>query len=369
MVLVVGIHVGLVTAGYLGVDVFLPLSGFLITALLYEEWERSGTISLRRFFVRRARRLLPALALLLAGYALVIVLLHPFGLTWPLGRVIATTALFVNNWIATLVPAHGSVLGALSPTWTLAEEGQFYLLWPTVLLLLLRRGVRPERVLLVLLAAMVGLVAAGAVAGMVEPAYNAYTDPLARGAELLLGAAAAIVWRERFVPQALCHPVAGWVAAAGIAGLVASARPAAPVWYLTGAVLSALLIVNLVGRPETAPPQAPTGARRWLRVAGPDPLRRGLRSWPLASTGRISYGIYLFHVPIYYLVWTYLHAPIYHVIGTDLHLSPADAYWPLVVALSIAVAAVSWKLIEAPVLGVRYRASRLRRPNSSPRFA
>jgi peptidoglycan/LPS O-acetylase OafA/YrhL len=67
VMLVVGIHVGLLAAGYVGVDVFLPLSGFLITALVYEEWERTGGISLRRFYERRVRRLLPALVLLLAG--------------------------------------------------------------------------------------------------------------------------------------------------------------------------------------------------------------------------------------------------------------------------------------------------------------
>lgn len=356
--LVVAIHVGLLTAGYLGVDVFLPLSGFLITALLCEEWERSGVISLRRFYSRRARRLLPALAVLLTGYALVILLLHPFGPNWPLGRVLATTVLFVNNWISTLVPPHGSVLGALSPTWTLAEEGQFYLLWPPVLLFALRRGVGPRRVLVLLAAAMAGLVAAGVVARMVDPVYNAYTDPLARGAELLLGAAAAIAWRERLIPAALRHPLVGWGAVAGIAALVATARPPAPLWYLSGAALSALLIVNLLSRPQDAALPATAGtAWQRLRVVAPDTLRRVLRFRPLAATGRVSYGMYLFHVPIYYLVWTYLD------LGSPL------VYWPVVVALSIAAAAVSFKLVEAPVLRLRYRASRLRRPNSRPRFA
>ena len=198
--LVVGIHVGLLAAGYLGVDVFLPLSGFLITALVYEEWERTGGISLLRFYERRVRRFVPSLVLLLAAYALVMIVLDPFHRQWSTGRLLATTALFVNNWVTTLASRHGAVLGPLSPTWTLAQEGQFYLLWPPVLLGLLRLRLRPRIVLVLLAVAIVALLSADPLAERLYAGYNAYTSPLDRSAELLFGCAAAIVWRERLVP-------------------------------------------------------------------------------------------------------------------------------------------------------------------------
>jgi peptidoglycan/LPS O-acetylase OafA/YrhL len=335
VMLVVGIHVGLLAAGYVGVDVFLPLSGFLITALVYEEWERTGGISLRRFYERRVRRLLPALVLLLAAYALVMIVLDPFHGQWSTGRLLATTVLFVNNWVTTLAPRHGAVLGALSPTWTLAQEGQFYLLWPPVLVGLLRLRLRPRTVLALLAVAIVALLTVDPLAGRLYAGYNAYTSPLDRSAELLFGCAAAIVWRERLVPVPLRWPVVGWVLVAGLAFVVAAGEPSVPAWYLTAGALSAMLVVNLL---SVADPGRGAGTPGRARSTPRSLLVRMLAWRPLAYTGRISYGIYLFHVPIYYLVWTYL--PVH----------PAYLYWPVVFALSWGVAALSWTLVESPIL-------------------
>jgi len=345
VMLVVGIHVGLLAAGYVGVDVFLPLSGFLITALVCEEWERKGRISLRRFYERRVRRLLPALVLLLAAYALVMIVIDPFHGQWSTGRLLATTVLFVNNWVTTLAPRHGAVLGALSPTWTLAQEGQFYLLWPPVLLGLLRLRLPPRTVLALLAVAIVALITADPLAERLYAGYNAYTSPLDRSAELLFGCAAAIVWRERLVPVPLRWPAVGWALVAGLAFVVATGEPSVPAWYLTAGALSALLVVNLLSVPD---PARGAGTPGRARTAARSLLTRLLVWRPLAYTGRISYGIYLFHVPIYYLVWTYLP------------LHPAYLYWPVVFALSCGVAALSWTLVESPIL----RASR---PRGGPR--
>jgi peptidoglycan/LPS O-acetylase OafA/YrhL len=354
VILVVGIHVGLLAAGYVGVDVFLPLSGFLITALIYEEWERTGGISLRRFYERRVRRLVPALVLLLAAYALVMIVLDPFHGQWSTGRLLATTGLFVNNWVTTLAPRHGAVLGALSPTWTLAQEGQFYLLWPPVLLGLLRLHLRPRTVLAVLAVAIAALLTADPFAERLYAGYNAYTSPLDRSAELLFGCAAAIVWRERLVPVPLRWPVLGWALVAGLAFVVATGEPSDPVWYLTAGALSALLVVNLLSVPD---PGRGAGTPGRARSAARSLLVRLLAWRPLAYIGRISYGIYLFHVPIYYLVWTYV--PVH----------PVYLYWPVVFALSCGVAALSWTLVESPILrpsrsrgAPRWRPARLGRP-------
>jgi peptidoglycan/LPS O-acetylase OafA/YrhL len=327
VMLVIGVHVGLLVAGYIGVDLFLALSGFLITALLYEQWERTGEISLGRFYERRARRLLPALVLLLAGFAVVTLVLHPFQVLWPLTRLIATTLLCANNWVSTLNPQHGSVLGALSPTWTLAQEVQFYLLWPPVLWGLLRLRVRPRQMLALLAVAIVALLVAGGLARHAYAAYNAYTSPFNRGAELLLGSAAAIVWRERLVPSPLRWPLIGWALVGVLVYVVAAGKPSDPVWYMSGAVIGALMIINLLSAPE---------GRGHV-------LERVLGSRPLAYTGKVSYGIYLFHVPIYYMVWTYARVGSVYL------------YWPIVFALSLATAAASWELIESPVLRGTWR--------------
>jgi peptidoglycan/LPS O-acetylase OafA/YrhL len=233
------------------------------------------------------------------------------------------------------------VLGALSPTWTLAQEGQFYLLWPPVLWSLLRVGLRPRPVLALLALAIVALLAADPIAQHAYAHYNPYSSPLNRGAELLLGSAAAIVWRERLVPPPMRWPITGWILIGGLAFVVAGAKPSVPRWYMTAAALSAMLIINLLSQPE--PTGDPTARRRAPRAVR-SLLGRSLSWPPLAYTGKISYGIYLFHLPIYYLVLTY--APV----------GPRYLYWPIVFGLSVLAASASWQLVESSVT----RSSRLR---------
>src|SRR5437879_173750 len=91
VLLVMAAHTGLLSNGYVGVDIFFALSGFLITSLLYDEFERTGRISFRRFYGRRARRLLPALVIVVAAFVCVVVALDPFPNLWPLGRLILST--------------------------------------------------------------------------------------------------------------------------------------------------------------------------------------------------------------------------------------------------------------------------------------
>ena len=285
--LVIALHVGLVSRGYIGVDIFLALSGFLITALVYEEWEQAGEVSLRRFYSRRVRRLGPALLAVVALFSLVVLLLHPFSGLWPLGKLVGSTLLCVNNWVSTFATGHGQVLGALSPTWTLGQEVQFYLLWPPVLLVLLRAKVRP-RVLLALLAlAMVVLVCAVPLVSHAAPNYNAYTSPLDRGAELLVGAAAAIAWRNRWLDGPLRAALTRWLLAAGLLYLLISSRVPERWAYLSAAVMAALLIINLIAGSQGV-------------------LERLLASSPARFTGKISYGLYLYHLPIYYLLWEWM---------------------------------------------------------------
>jgi peptidoglycan/LPS O-acetylase OafA/YrhL len=336
---VIGVHLGLIAGGYVGVDVFFALSGFLITALLYEEWDRTGTIELRRFYKRRGRRLLPALLALLAGFAVVMLVLHPFAGLWPLGRLIASTLLAANNWVTALVPRHGQVLGALMPTWTLSQEVQFYLLWPLALWWLLRHRARPRAILAMLAVAILVLFGAGALMSHAYSAYNSYTSPFDRGAELLLGCAAAIVWREGLVPAPLRWPAVGWIAAGLLVYTLCVAAAPDRAWYLTSAVLGAIVIVNMLGeaRPaDDAGERSPTARAHGL-------LERLLGAPPLRYTGKISYGIYLYHLPLYYLLWTYVPS------------RPPYFYAPIVMAASFALATASWYLLEAPIVSSKRR--------------
>lgn len=144
ILLVLGSHFGLVRGGFLGVDVFFVLSGFLITTLLAEEWRRDRAIDLPRFYLRRALRLLPAYLALLAVCAAATAAGSPARRADGFREVLVAGA-YVSNW-PTL---HQTALPRLGHTWSLAVEEQFYLAWPVVLLALLRSHARRGTVLAV----------------------------------------------------------------------------------------------------------------------------------------------------------------------------------------------------------------------------
>src|SRR5579862_2553734 len=139
------------TGGFLGVDAFFVLSGFLITSLLTEEWSETGNLSFNRFYTRRALRLLPALFSMLAGTAFVAVTVASREDRAAIWRGSIGTVLYLANWQKFF---DSPTVGMLGHTWSLSIEEQFYVLWPPLLLLLLRRlGPRRVAVLAAALAA------------------------------------------------------------------------------------------------------------------------------------------------------------------------------------------------------------------------
>ena len=174
IVLVLAYHLfpGLAPGGFLGVDVFLVVSGYLITTLLLEEHGRSGRIGLRRFWVRRARRLLPALVLVIAVSAGLAALIGGdvlVGIGWQLVGALT----FSYNWLS--IATGADYLTQTSPEllrhlWSLAVEEQFYLLWPLVLLALLAIPRSSIRIALVSALAISSAVAMALLAG--DPALN-----------------------------------------------------------------------------------------------------------------------------------------------------------------------------------------------------
>jgi peptidoglycan/LPS O-acetylase OafA/YrhL len=326
-------HTGVLPNGYVGVDLFFALSGFLITTLLYEEWDRTGGISLKRFYGRRARRLLPALGLMIVVALVVDMICYPMT-GWPFGWKALSSLLFVNNWLA--ATGHAKALGSLNPTWSLAQEEQFYLVWPLVLIMLLRRRARPRLVAGILLVA-IGLLLVAAPSSTV-PAYSVYYSPAARAAELLFGCLGAVIWRHRLlgIPQAiktrlpaevvatltqrrLWRALFALVLAYLFVTLLFNYQLSTEQVYLGACLLAVPLIVNLVGTPGSL-------------------LARAIACPPLRFLGRVSYALYLFHLLTRNVVYHYMP-------NGNLYVNAL-----LTISISVALAAASWKIVESRVL-------------------
>jgi peptidoglycan/LPS O-acetylase OafA/YrhL len=267
------------SGGFLGVDVFFVLSGYLITTLLLREHESNERIHFKEFWSRRARRLLPALFALIVGTVL-------------LGRYVfdATTAanvrgegfatlFYVENWNHL-----GSTPAALSHTWSLSIEEQWYLVWPlllTVFLIWSRRRGHPLAWPIALLVVVSATECALLFRGTGERSYYG-TDT--RAQSLLLGAGLAVILLRRARAPSRMIRAAGWLALAFLAVMFYRANSLNPWLYRGGFLLVALSAAVLIAALQ----QSDTG---WLsRLFG---------ARPLVAIGLISYGLYLYHYPIY----------------------------------------------------------------------
>ncbi|WP_394560701.1 acyltransferase family protein [Aquipseudomonas alcaligenes] len=275
--------------GNIGVDLFLVLSGFLITSLLLDEQARSGTIALKRFYLRRAWRLTPALLLMLFLYSLLAPLL------WPDYFFHLRDVLSVLLYVANLAAAAGYAPEKLLHGWSLGLEEQFYLIWPLMLLAFFRRLSAPMlwRVLLglyVLLCAW----RIWCLYGAEVPGSSAYYRPDLHAGGLVLGAALAAWWRQQ---KEVSSPA--WMGKVGwLSLIVALVSPQADDLHLAlfvplAEMGTALLILSiLIGKQELF------AGRIAIHI------------------GKLSYGLYLFHFPIMlYLVQCRLHWALVFCIG------------------------------------------------------
>jgi peptidoglycan/LPS O-acetylase OafA/YrhL len=387
---------GWLPGGFLGVDVFFVISGFLITTLLLAERERLGHIRLRAFWLRRARRLLPALFLVLAATLSLAVLFAPDEVARVRGDTLAALA-YVTNWYLVLrQQSYFEAMGRPSPLlhlWSLAVEEQFYLLWPLALavgmLVLRRRGM--------LLATLLGAAGSALLMAMlytpgVDPSRVYYgTDTHAVG--LLVGAALALAWSPR--PRTEIPPPApdptpiaarpnrgpldlppwpdapetfprsagrdpGDRLAEGAAALVGRVRRL-PWWDLIGVGGLALMLAcfawfdeyePLLYRGGFAALALVTAAVIVAAVRPGDRIGTGLLDrQPLRWIGERSYGIYLWHWPIFTLTRPQL----------DVALDPIPDL-ALRLLLTLAAAEASYRFLETPVrhgaLGRAWRAWR-----------
>jgi peptidoglycan/LPS O-acetylase OafA/YrhL len=273
--------------GYVGIEIFFVLSGFLITKLLVAELDRTGSLSLLRFYAYRVKRLLPAAAVTLGGIAVISAMLFsPVRNDVVSGDVVAA-ALYIINWRYTAQSvdyfAGGPEASPVQHFWSLAIEEQFYIVWPALLIALTwlprraGRGIRPA------LWTAVGVVGVGSFAYNLsytpEVPSAAYFSTLTRAWELALGGALALVTLPRLSRRA--------AAALAIGGL-------------------AVLVYCLVSFDEQIPYPGtaallPTMATVALIVAGAAPVApgavRALSLGPVRYVGRISYSWYLWHWP------------------------------------------------------------------------
>ena len=333
--------------GFVGVDVFFVLSGYLITGLLMNEWNRTGTIALRDFFARRALRLLPALFLLL-GAALAV----PTLVRAPEGRavweVVLIVLVYMSNWF--LAQDIGS-LGTLTPTWSLSIEEQFYLVWPPLLVLLLKWCSNRRW--------LVGLVALGVIAVWGErlvlalgldartPRLYYGTDTRADG--LLLGSLVGVLAAQGMLPTK--GRALDWAQQAALPALVTlvflgyRARIGSDgglSWSVLASLAAASLLVSLL----TSPPRL---VRAFLELA------------VLVWIGRISYGLYLWHVPVFHGLLRTDSMLRWGLTGVTVHL--------LRFGTTFFVAIVSFTTIERPMLKLKrhFRGSGVRvQKNGSP---
>lgn len=323
--------------GFLGVEMFFAISGYLITALLLGERLGSGTIVLRDFWMRRARRLLPALYLLLAATAVYAVLFLPHDLVQLRGDLVAAL-LYVTNWFFIFHDQSYFAFTGRPPLlqhlWSLAVEEQFYLFWPLVFGGLMKVwGNRRDRTRL--LAAVAG----GAVASTLLMAilYHPGQDPSrvyygtdTRAAGLLIGAALALVWSPWRLTPRITLGGRMLLDAAGVAGV---ALLCVYMWKITefdtwlyrgGFALVSLTTALVVA--VAAHPGADVG-RRVLGV--------GVLRW----IGIRSYGIYLWHFPIFMVTRP----------GLDQDLLSGYPLLIVRVAITFAIAEVSFRYVEQPI--------------------
>ena len=332
--------------GFMGVDAFFVLSGFLITSLLIGEWRQALTIKLGAFWARRARRLLPALLLMLLFVAFFASVIVPKGTYGALRLDALATLLYVSNWHFILVNSNyfneTSASSPLLHTWSLAVEEQFYVIWPLVVLGVLR-FTRSLRALFVLCCA-----AAIASAVWMHQVYEgglntnrAYLGTDTRSQCLFIGCALAVglvlvsqrhheagrlakgeLWRPESSTGLMLCGALGVLGAAGAVALWVVTTSTSTFPYSGGFFLIGLSVASVILAAVAAPHSI---VPRLLSVA------------PVRYVGRISYGLYIWHWPIF--IWLdHSRTGLY---GYEL--------FGLRVLVTFAVSVVSFHLVERPI--------------------
>ncbi|ROQ39609.1 peptidoglycan/LPS O-acetylase OafA/YrhL [Frondihabitans sp. PhB188] len=342
------LHVPGFSGGFVGVNVFFVLSGFLITSLLLDEHRKSATINLGRFWVRRILRLYPTLLVVVVVGVSLWFLVGDYGYS-DVGA--ASGALIALTYTGNFMRAFGHVSqGVFAPGWSLAMEEQFYLVWPPILLLMLSRGIRRRTVAWIGAGAVVVSCTLAAVfydapSGIATP--DIYFSPVSNLAPLMMGCVLALALTHERVRTFFSGRMSMISSSLGFAGILAVLFLMPDDWKQDAGTFALTL------------PAA--GLATTLLVAGVSQGSRttpvgALLSWrPMAWFGRnVSYSLYLWHMIVLALLEPYVHG-----LGGKF----------LLLGASCAVAVGSHFAIERPFLKVkkRFEPASWSRPVENPR--
>ena len=320
--------------GFLGVEVFFVLSGYLITAIIWTSIRSEGRLSLKRFWVRRARRLLPAVLALLTGVTVASLIGWPEEVGRIRGDVVAALGYVSNCYQLGTDQGYFSAAGRPSPfrhLWSLAIEEQFYLVWPPVLAFLAFTVKRPGRIAGIVVAFIAGSTALLWLFANADAPSRGYYGTDARAAGLLMGAALALIWRPWELSTEARLRVSGWV------------RPLEKLGFLA----LAFILVTFVTFSEFStftfgPGITLVALATTLLIAAtvhPGERATSFLGWSvLTALGRRSYAIYLWHWPVFVVTRP----------GVDLELSTSQA---LIVRsiITFILADISYRYIEMPI--------------------
>ena len=334
MVLAYHLKLALFKSGFLGVTVFFVLSGYLITGILISEVEEEGTIDLKNFWLRRIRRLVPAVMSMAVVIIFVSAVVNRVIFTKGCKDFLASVLGFNNWWQIFNKVSYFEAAGVTSPfthCWSLAIETQFYLIYPLILLgiykLAKSRGEgRAKRGLLfagvTLLLALISVILMIVLFDPQQDASRVYYGTDTRAFSLLFGALLAILWEYRMVPRRLSasvNMVLGSVSFAVLLVMTIAINGSSNFWYRGGQFFGTILTVLMV--------YAVSGRKTWLS--------RFLSNPVLKWIGDRSYSIYLWHYPIILLISKGIKA----------------SWWITLIeiVLSVVLAELSYRFIETPI--------------------
>ena len=334
MVLAYHLKLALFKSGFLGVTVFFVLSGYLITGILISEVEEEGTIDLKNFWLRRIRRLVPAVMSMAVVIIFVSAVVNRVIFTKGCKDFLASVLGFNNWWQIFNKVSYFEAAGVPSPfthCWSLAIETQFYLIYPLILLgiykLAKSRGEgRAKRGLLfagvTLLLALISVILMIVLFDPQQDASRVYYGTDTRAFSLLFGALLAILWEYRMVPRRLSasvNMVLGSVSFAVLLVMMIAINGSSNFWYRGGQFFGTILTVLMV--------YAVSGRKTWLS--------RFLSNPVLKWIGDRSYSIYLWHYPIILLISKGIKAPWWITL--------------IEIVLSVVLAELSYRFIETPI--------------------
>lgn len=334
MVLAYHLKLALFKSGFLGVTVFFVLSGYLITGILISEVEEEGTIDLKNFWLRRIRRLVPAVMSMAVVIIFVSAVVNRIIFTKGCKDFLASVLGFNNWWQIFNKVSYFEAAGVPSPfthCWSLAIETQFYLIYPLILLgiykLVKSRGEgRAKRGLLfagvTLLLALISVILMIVLFDPQQDASRVYYGTDTRAFSLLFGALLAILWEYRMVPRRLSasvNMVLGSVSFAVLLVMTIAINGSSNFWYRGGQFIGTILTVLVI--------YTVSGRKTWLI--------RFLSNPVLKWIGDRSYSIYLWHYPIILLISKGIKA----------------SWWITLIeiVLSVVLAELSYRFIETPI--------------------